>query len=115
MSTRHCCGAPLSSSNRETTATQTTSGDTRPPAFFQRLLGIAEWIVLGAVLALLPKCPICLAAYVAIGTGIGISVSTAASLRMVIVLLCALPLLFLASRHARRLIRRRSGMKETAQ
>ena len=106
MSAHRCCEAASLGTDCETNAARTTSHvAARPPTLARRRLDIAGWIVSGTVLALVPKCPVCLAAYVAIGTGVGLSVSTAAYLRMLLVILCAMSLSHLAARRIRALHR----------
>ena len=61
----------------------------------RRCLEVAAWAVPSTILALLPKCPACLAAYVALGTGLGLSLATASYLRTGLLVLCAASLLFL--------------------
>jgi hypothetical protein len=100
VSAHHCCEVPANRPDRKAVAGRTANGRPKAPAFVRRCLEIAEWIVPGAVLSLLPKCPACLAAYVAIGTGIGLSASTAAYLRTLLVILSAASLVYLATRLA---------------
>ena len=57
----------------------------------------------GAILALLPKCPVCLAAYLMMATGISISVAAAVSLRAFLVVVCVSSLVLLGRRHIRNL------------
>lgn len=70
---------------------------------------IAGWIVPGATLALLPKCPACVVAYVALATGLGISFSMAAYIRMSLVIVSISVLLFVAARRAIRWWSRRAA------
>ena len=66
----------------------------------------AQWLVPGAILALLPKCPMCIAAYIALGTGIGVSIPAAAHVREAIILPCMTALGFLVLRQAAHLVGR---------
>jgi hypothetical protein len=54
----------------------------------QRALQSASWIIPGSLLAVMPKCPLCLAGYIALGTGLGISATTATHLRTILITLC---------------------------
>jgi hypothetical protein len=96
VNTRHCCQI------------KTRAGENarRPASRLRRGGVIAGWIVPSATLALLPKCPACVAAYVALATGIGISVPTATYLRMMLVVLCVASLVLIAAKHVRRFIAR---------
>jgi hypothetical protein len=87
--------------------TKARAGDDvrRPASRLRRGGEIAGWIVPGVTLALLPKCPVCVAAYVALATGIGISLPTARYLRAMLVVLCVASLAFIAVRRLRSLER----------
>ena len=68
---------------------------------------IAGCIVPTAVLAILPKCPACVAMYVALATGLGISLPAASHLRMSVVVLCVVCLLLVSAKIFRDLFARR--------
>jgi hypothetical protein len=69
----------------------------------RRIVGIAGWIFPSVILTLLPKCPVCLAAYIAVGTGIGLSVTAATYLRTALIILCAGSLLYAALKYLHRI------------
>jgi hypothetical protein len=74
----------------------------------RRCCDVAGTVAPAAVLVLLPKCPACVAAYLAIGTGIGVTVSTAAYLRTMLLVVCVACLAYVAARHVLRWIAIRS-------
>jgi len=84
-------------------AVRTADDDPRPPTIVRRCAEIARWVP-SAILVLLPKCPACLAAYIAIGTGVGLSMPAATHLRMLLVILCVASLAYVATRPGGRLI-----------
>ena len=67
----------------------------------------AGWVIPGLGLALMPKCPMCVAAYVAALTGIGISFPMAAGIRWGLIALCVAALAFVAGRQIKSLFVRR--------
>ena len=69
-------------------------GDPHPPSLARRSFNVATRMVPIAILAALPKCPMCLAAYVALGTGIGISLAAATYLRCLLIAVCVISLVY---------------------
>ncbi len=108
MNAQSCCQAHARRPVMATPAAPAATEKPRRPTFARRCLSLAEWMIPGLVLALLPKCPACLAAYVAIGTGIGLSISTATYLRMLLMILCAASLTYLTAKHVRGMVVRAS-------
>jgi hypothetical protein len=64
------------------------------------------WVIPGVGLSLIPKCPMCIAGYVAAITGAGISMPVAAGLRWAMLILCFAALTFVAARTILRIARR---------
>jgi hypothetical protein len=73
----------------------TAAGDRKPPKRARPVREVFAWALPSAVLVLVPKCPACLAAYVAVWTGLGLSLSAATYLRWALLFLCVASLLFL--------------------
>jgi len=96
MNARHCCQI----------RTQDDDNAPRPASRLRRGREVAGWIAPSVTLALLPKCPVCVAAYVALATGIGISLPTATHLRSMLVVLCVASLVFIMARRLRSLMAR---------
>jgi hypothetical protein len=79
----------------------------QPPApkkktLFRRCLDALRLMAPGLALLIIPKCPVCLAAYIALGTGIGISFAVAAWIRWVLIILCVGSFLYLVARRYQR-------------
>jgi hypothetical protein len=61
-----------------------------------------EWALPITALALVPKCPVCVAAYILLFTGMGVSLPAAAAMRWTLIALSVAALAYLLLRAARR-------------
>src|SRR4051794_10637710 len=98
---------PASEARTTEAEAQKTSGDTtvsaccdgasgqKGPTWVRGIRGVFAWVVPSALLALMPKCPVCVAGYVALWTGLGLSLSAAAYLRSAMIVVCIAALLLL--------------------
>ena len=89
-----CCGNPAPS---------------KTASLRRRFVAVAGWIIPGATVALMPKCPACFAAYIAAATGLGISFTTASYMRTAAILLCLSLAFAMSLVHIGRLLRNLLG------
>ena len=73
VNTHRSCEIAASDSRSGSLAAPTKDGAPHRLTLGRRCHDIATWIVPGAILALVPKCPACLAGYLAVGTSFGLS------------------------------------------
>ncbi len=66
------------------------------PGLLRRAWKGTHWLVPSILLVFMPKCPMCIVAYVALFTGIGISISTAHWIEILMWALCGVSLTYLA-------------------
>ena len=52
------------------------------------VVAMTKWVVPAAVLAVLPKCPMCVAGYLAVATGFSVSLSVATWVRTGLIVAC---------------------------
>ncbi len=95
---------PFCNLDSATEAAEPSRGDKPRIGLLRRAWHGVQWLVPTTVLVLIPKCPTCVAAYVALFTGIGISVSTAEWIRISLLVLSLASLVYLASRFWPRVI-----------
>src|SRR4051812_10577039 len=84
----------------------------RPASRWRRGGELAGWLIPSATLVLLPKCPVCIAMYVALFSGVGISVTSASNLRLSLLTLCVASLLCLTLKRLRRLSAQSKGIQQ---
>lgn len=71
-----------------------TRVDPHPHSCKRRLVDRAGKVFPAFVIVMLPKCPACLAAYITVATGIGVSLTAAACLRSFLLGACVLTLCY---------------------
>jgi hypothetical protein len=95
----HCC---CNDEDRPTPARVSSSSRPAHSAWGRRMAGLIQWAFPITTLILIPKCPMCLAAYVLLFTGVGVSLPVAAAVRWALLTLCVGTLSYLVLRVARR-------------
>lgn len=76
---------------------------------WQRARNAASWILPSVILAAMPKCPVCVAAYVALFTGCGVSLAAAGAVRWLVMIACIVSLAYLTVKVLRGVIGRESA------
>ncbi|MBX3316888.1 MAG: hypothetical protein KF902_08520 [Phycisphaeraceae bacterium] len=76
-------------------------------SFPSRFHAALAWVLPLAILTLVPKCPACIAAYVLVLTGVGMSLPSAGTLRLTLISLSVIVIIWLLASTTRSAIRGR--------
>lgn len=89
-------------------------GGKRSRRLAQRARRAVQWLFPATLAVLMPKCPMCIAAYFAALTGIGMSVSTAQYIQILLLASCLTSLAYLAVRQIRPIFQRSNDVHRTS-
>jgi membrane protein implicated in regulation of membrane protease activity len=92
--------------------TPKASGCRGRAGILRRAWGTVEWLFPAALMVLIPKCPLCVAADIALFSGIGVSVSTARWIQILMLGLYLLLLVYLVVKYCRKWVRARRQTRE---
>lgn len=93
MNKASCC--TIAASTARSSTTKAADGKARPSSRTHRAFAVGKFSLPTLILALLPKCPACFAAYLALGTGISVSVAAASFLRTLLIGICVASLVWI--------------------
>ena len=106
----NCCNEnDLSASHTAATCSEQPAGGSKP--WHRRAAELFQWMLPVTILALIPKCPMCVAAHVLLFTGVGLSLAAAAAIRWILIALSVAVLASLSLRAANRLRLRYSAFR----
>jgi len=94
-----CCQVESNGPVRQITWTRIVGGDPRPKSVVRRCLDFVGFLVPGSLLLVLPKCPLCLAAYLAAATGVGISLTGARLVQILLAVVSIASLSYVSTKH----------------
>jgi hypothetical protein len=101
VNAHRCCLVTSGAMERNKAGERIAEGDPHPASFLRRTLDFTVKVIPVAILAVLPKCPACLAAYVALGTGVGLSLTAATYLRLSLIVACVASVIFFVAKMIR--------------
>ena len=101
-----CCHHPESATDVKEISPSSSASSVKNSSHQANDVSISEllqWLFPLATLALMPKCPACVAAYALLLTGIGLSFSAATALRWSLIMISLIAMAVLIHRSGRRL------------